>query len=326
MATRTFTVFQDTPSSSDSTSRAASKPVRASSRILSRSASTSKSNLPAASENAVAIDKENLNPLTGLRASTTALNGEKKRKTTVLATKAHATTVGKKALKPQASIVAEPDTKKRKTATGALKSKPATTSKKESSVLKPTASSARKSKRTSPSSRKPPVLPKVVEETTTGISDSVIQVQELSQAAIDSRCYDLTVTPLADVSEAYEASVFSGKTLRKSDESLFRIVKEASAEPELRDYFTLDTFTTLASSRRTLISEEPEEKKSTATTFSTPERAKLYASFTFSSPSPSSKRFRDVYGSRPDSPTRSGTRATSVFSFEDDGAFMVLHS
>ncbi|KAF6764131.1 hypothetical protein DFP72DRAFT_1059145 [Ephemerocybe angulata] len=310
MATRTFTVFQDTPCSSDSTSRAAPKPVRASSRILSRSASTSKSNLPAASENAVAIDKENLNPLTGLRASTTALNGEKKRKTTVLATKAHATTVGKKALKPQASIVAEPDTKKRKTATGALKSKSATTSKKESSVLKPTASSARKSKRASPSSRKPPALPKVVEETTTGISDAVMQVQELSQAAIDSRCYDLTVNAPG----------------RRSDESLFRIVKEASAEPELRDYFTLDTFTTLASSRRTLISEEPEEKKSTATTFSTPERAKLYASFTFSSPSPSSKRFRDVYGSRPDSPTRSSTRATSVFSFEDDGAFTVLHS
>ncbi|KAJ2914118.1 hypothetical protein MD484_g6285, partial [Candolleomyces efflorescens] len=294
MATRSFTVFQDTPSSSD-TKAPAQKPVRAPSGILTRSVSSSKANpnLPA-SDPAVAIDKENYNPFTGQRTSSNTANGDKKRKTTVLATKSHVPPLSKK------DKSAEPESKKRKT--GTVRSKPSSSSKKEPKAT----TSGRKAKRTSPS-RRASSLPKVVEEDDAAPT-SRAGSEEIAQAAINARCYELTVTPLADVSEAYEASAPSTEDgVCASEQGPFQIVKERSLEPELRDYFSPEppSLCSLASSRLSQLLEEPEDKPTAAHAFSTPERRKIYASFTFASPSPSSKRFRDVYGSsQPASPTR----------------------
>lgn len=203
MATRSFTVFQDTPSSSD-TNAPVRKLVRAGSGILTRSASTSNANIQASET--VAIDKENYNPLTGKRSSLTVDGGEKKRKgTTVLAPKAHVSSASKK-LKSGA----EPELKKRKT--GTTKSKSSTS--KDSKV----SGSGRKTKRTSPTRRTSP-LPKVVEEST---SDAV---PGLSQAVIDSRCYELTVTPLADVSEAYEATPSTNDPISQPEKGPFNTVR-----------------------------------------------------------------------------------------------------
>ncbi|TEB23335.1 hypothetical protein FA13DRAFT_1417755 [Coprinellus micaceus] len=303
MATRSFTVFQDTPSSSDAV--IVSKPVRASSRVLARSAtkaSTSSNHLPGSlNELAVAIDKENYNPLTGLRASVTASKSEKlKRKTTnqtqsVLAPKAHvSTSTSTKKLKTSVSgrEATEPEAKKRRTLTASTAASRAKATKKEGSGLgsakAPTRASSsstqgQKIKRTSSS---PPVrkasspLPKVDEEdgvvAGTGTSEPVAKLglENFSQAAIDSRCYELTVSPLADVSEAYEASPVSFEPVEankppisnpKPEEDIFRTVREPSAEPELRDYFTVDTLNAVFASSTSRVrsarpSEEPEEK------------------------------------------------------------------
>ncbi|KAJ2922190.1 hypothetical protein H1R20_g14897, partial [Candolleomyces eurysporus] len=318
MATRSFTVFQDTPSSSD-TKAPAQKPVRAPSGILTRSVSSSKANpnLPA-SDPAVAIDKENYNPFTGQRTSSNTANGEKKRKTTVLATKPHLPIVSKK------EKSTEPELKKRKTGTAKSKS---SSSKKETK----TTSSGRKPKRTSPSRRASP-MPKVVEEEDAPPATNRAAPEEIAQAAINARCYELTVTPLADVSEAYEANAPSTKQrVCESEQGPFQTVKEPSVEPELRDYFSPEppSLCSLASSRLGQLLEDPEDKPATHA-FSTPERRKIYASFTFASPSPSSKRFRDVYGSsQPASPTRpKASPAASNSVDHDEEAFictLLLH-
>ncbi|KAJ3526454.1 hypothetical protein NMY22_g10155 [Coprinellus aureogranulatus] len=357
MATRSFTVFQDTPSSTDTV--AVSKPVRASSRILTRSATkvtTNSNHLPGSlTELAVAIDKENYHPLTGLRASAAVSKGEKlKRKTatqtpSVLAPKAHlsAPTANKKV---KASInsnaATEPEAKKRRTLTAsttASRAKAKSVTKKEGSGLGVSKASSsgsaqgRKTKRTSPSlplRKVSPPLPRVDEEVTVariGTPEPATKVERLSQAAIDSRCYELTVSPLADVSEAYDASPLCVEPVKevakpklKPEQDIFRTVREPSAERELRDYLTAETFNAVLSSstsrmRSRFSSHEPEEKQSfpASSLFSTPEREKLYMSFTFSSPSPSGKRFRDTYGSygsKQESPTRSNSKAPGMLS------------
>jgi hypothetical protein len=219
MATRSFTVFQDTPSSSD-TKAPAQKPVRIPSGILTRSVSSSKANpnLPA-SDPAVAIDKENYNPFTGQRTSSNTANGEKKRKTTVLATKSHAPALTKK------DKSTEPESKKRKT--GTVRSKPSS-SKKEPKAT----TSGRKAKRTSPSRRGSP-LPKVVEEDDAAPASRAAS-EEIAQAAINARCYELTVTPLADVSEAYEASAPSTEErVCESEQGPFQTVKVCVPFPQV---------------------------------------------------------------------------------------------
>ena len=267
MATRSFTVFQDTPSSSDAV--IVSKPVRASSRVLARSAtksSTSSNHLPGSlSELAVAIDKENYNPLTGLRTSATASKNEKlKRKTTtqtqsVLAPKAHvstSTSTKKSKTSVSGSGATEPEAKKRRTLTASTAASRAKVAKKEGSGLgsvkvptRATSSSTqgRKTKRTGsslPVRKAPSPLPKVDEEdgivAGTGTSEPAanFRLENFSQAAIDSRCYELTVSPLADVSEAYEVSPLSPKPVEaskppistpKPEADIFRTVRVRSS-------------------------------------------------------------------------------------------------
>ena len=113
----------------------------------------------------------------------------KKRKTSVLSAKTLAP------LEPvlkdaKESVEGQPETKKRK-ASVSSGSKPK--AKKDTKVLGSGKKTAKKV------SRKASTMPKVEEEV------------EREQALVDSRCKDLTVRPLADVSEAYiETTVFGG--------------------------------------------------------------------------------------------------------------------
>ncbi|TFK25267.1 hypothetical protein FA15DRAFT_703815 [Coprinopsis marcescibilis] len=284
MATRSFTVFQDTPLSNPT--RSGLKSSRAPSGVLV-ARSSSRTNLNSTVEARVILDKENFNPVTGER-TTQGTAAEKKRKTlTVLAAKEHVATSSKKS---KAEI---PEAKKRKTSS--LKAKPAAIKAKDSKTVP----STRKPKRNSPSRRASP-LPKVEEEKGNE-ADNRSQAQESNQAAIDSRCYELTVKPLADVSDAYVVPESSSCSRNgENTKGPFQMIKEASVEPEIRDYFSPKQASSLVASS---LERFAEEENQTSYVFSTPERKKIYSSFTFTSPSPSGQRFRDlVSGSRAGSP------------------------
>lgn len=173
MSVRSFTVFQDTPAEHPQSHDVTD--VRTMTLSAADAAATLLSTL-------AAIEKENLHPLTGQRAGPTIASETKKRKTGALATKV---------------LVVS---KKHKE----LKGEPKKTRKPLSSTGKPRSSDAKKNgSKSSRSSRKPSPLPPVAEE-------HELQRQpprlSISQTDIDSRCYELTVSPLADVSEAYEAT------------------------------------------------------------------------------------------------------------------------
>jgi len=120
----------------------------------------------------------------------------------------------------------------------------------------------------------------------------------VSQADIDARCYELTVQPLADVSQAYEERIPISPCETKLK---FSAVKASSAEPEIRDYFEQShALFSSSASRFPSVSEEIPESR----TFSTPERKQIYAAFTFSSPSASSGRMSKLSRSGSTSPTK----------------------
>ncbi|KAH6906692.1 hypothetical protein BKA70DRAFT_1386285 [Coprinopsis sp. MPI-PUGE-AT-0042] len=269
MASRSFTVFQDAPERNEATTSVRRVALGSgTSRPVLGTRSGSQVNVIAASESkGLVIDKENYNPLTGERSSL-APGAEKKRKTAVLATK-------------------NLNQNQRNARRWPLQRSPSplSTRKRESRARRP---ATRKPKRSTPSRRVSP-LPRVEEEETGVVSTAVVvnsRGQSPGQAIIDSRCYELTVQPLADVSGAYEVPSSTLELVTNSPKlkGPLRMIKERSVEPELRDYcFSAAT-------------------QSTATTFSTPERQKIYSAFTFCSPSPSSKRFRE-FGTRSVSPT-----------------------
>lgn len=295
MSLRTFTVFQDAESS-----EIAPPKVARPNAMVTRS---STQNVPGATLSADPLDKENYHPVTGERAGPS--NSEnKKRKTSVLATKVQPPSAAKskKEKDPQ------PELKKRKASTSTVGTTKAKVAKKDG---KGSASLRKGSKRAS--SRRHSPLPRLNEE-----EDP--ENGAISQSDVDSRCYELTVKPLADVSEAYEDfSVFGGAsaTANVSEEkvksrtlkvrSIFSSIfnsplthvfhlQASSAEPEIRDYF--EPSQTLFSSRRRALSEDAPEPRA----FSTPERKQIYAAFTFSSPSGSSARFSKASGSGDISP------------------------
>ncbi|KDR80377.1 hypothetical protein GALMADRAFT_136868 [Galerina marginata CBS 339.88] len=267
MSLRTFTVFQDTVSS-DAPQPKISRP----NAVLTRSSSLggASSNHATALGDHAALDKENYHPVTGERAGPSNLSS-KKRKTTVLATKVQPLSSAPKS-KKEKDTSAEPDQKKRK-ASSATKSK----SKKEVKGLGPKKTGTKRA-----GSRKVSPMPRLNEE-------EEVEKGRISQADIDSRCYELTVKPLADVSEAYEeASVFDELiTATTEDKVKFCTAKASSVEPEIRDYFqpTQALFRSTTTRTRALSEDVPEQR-----TFSTPERKQIYAAFTFSSPSASSTR------------------------------------
>lgn len=66
-------------------------------------------------------------------------------------------------------------------------------------------------------------------------------------------------------------------------------MQDASAEPEIGDIFSSSqTLVSLPSTTIRASSNEPAENRK----FSTPERKQIYAAFTFTSPSPTSERFK----------------------------------
>jgi hypothetical protein len=98
------------------------------------------------------------------------------------------------AMKAAEALESKPDSKRRKSSssTSSKKTKPGARKEK-----KPLASS----RKTSQSSRRPSPLPRVDE-----VGESEREGERIMIADIDSRCYELTVKPLADVSQAYEYS------------------------------------------------------------------------------------------------------------------------
>ena len=165
MATRAFVVFRDEPS----------KP-------LSAAVKTDVSNTPSsllvqptilvlsAGAPLTTAEKENLHPSTGARSGVITDLQSKKRKNNILTTKLHIPPTVKK---QRDSAL---DGRKRKTAS--------TSSSKGSKV---TTSGA-------------PELPKVEEV----VEPEPCNQSKVTQAEADSRCYDLTVSPLADVSHAFD--------------------------------------------------------------------------------------------------------------------------
>ncbi|KAJ3915778.1 hypothetical protein F5877DRAFT_81506 [Lentinula edodes] len=259
MSSRSFTVFVDTPASEETETR----PKPTTNTRLSRS--LSESSLSLGLSPIYTTDKENLDPLTGERVgSSTALGKKRKGSISVLAVKPPLEVKLSKGKDVSASE-AQPEAKKRKSSiSSSLSSK--SKSKKE---LKAPGSGKKSAKR---SSRRASPMPKLDEEV-----ESDKEQTRGNQALINSKCYDLTVKPLADVSEAYEMEGDSTE-----EREVFQFVKEPSADPEIRDYFPSSSL----SSSTTLRGSSPAELK----TFSTPERKQIYSAFTFTSPSPTSQR------------------------------------
>ncbi|KAF7763465.1 hypothetical protein Agabi119p4_8002 [Agaricus bisporus var. burnettii] len=286
MASRTFTVFQDViaveaPKVKPVTSGVMA--TRSSARIKNSSQNSSTSKEPAP------VDKENLHPLTGQRAASTT---SKKRKTNVLAVKPSAPLAVKKAKSTKLmKQAASGSPKKRKTSTEALKVK---VSVKKSGKAGGT---LRKST-TKRSVRKVSELPPLEEE----LDVNGREAEDGTQASIDSRCYDLTVQPLADVSQAYEViEPAQGDPATPPAKAKFR--KDASTELEIRDFFSSSQ--TLASLPSTSTACTSSADTVESRKFSTPERKRIYAAFTFSSPSPTSERFRSSSRSGSKSPSKS---------------------
>lgn len=176
MKTRSFTVYVDTPSNEVQPTKATDSTARSSTAP------------PTDINSSIAVaNKENVHPVTGERVTYSPTG--KKRKTTVLALKACTT---KDASAIAESSDSQPQLKKRKAASSSTRAK----AKKDAKVPVVSRKGVKKpSKRASS-------LPKVEEEKEK--EENAKNVLGMSQGAIDSKCYELTVSPLADVSEAYD--------------------------------------------------------------------------------------------------------------------------
>ncbi|KAJ7629439.1 hypothetical protein DFH06DRAFT_720424 [Mycena polygramma] len=252
MALSSFTVYCDAPDADDTKRTQASKPV-----VL---ASTSPDANPPSSPTPLAStsEKENLHPITGERCATVSKgDATKKRKTNVLATK---------------TIVAKKQKESKEDRVEGKKARSASLTKGSKAVRSARRTAEKPSRRVSP-------MPKLDEE-------DLAARDRITQADIDSRCYELTVSPLADATQAYDAG-FDVNSLLTSftpeERATFR--KSTSTEPEIRDYFS-PSHSSGSSGRATpLVSGETK-------VFTTPERRHIYSAFTFTTPSPSCERFR----------------------------------
>ncbi|EGO29707.1 hypothetical protein SERLADRAFT_457861 [Serpula lacrymans var. lacrymans S7.9] len=256
MSVRSFTVFQDTPTEIEVTKNESPCDNDNNSPAISAAAAAA-----SVLSTLAAIEKENLHPVTGERAGPGPTC--KKRKTGVLVAKVDVFSSTSKKQKE-----AKPETKKRKSSISSSKGK---SGGKKDGTGKPMSRSTR---RVSP-------LPKVEEEI-----EAQKEQERISQANVESKCYELTVLPLADVSQAYETSPLLEPKQQKSV-----IEKESSVEPEFDDCFSSPHLqTSLPSDRRTTVA-----CGLNSSSFSTPERKRIYAAFTFSSPSPASERFNKTH-------------------------------
>jgi hypothetical protein len=166
MTFRTFVVFQDDPSVPLPTVQADASPTLPSPPV--EPTILVPSNTPVTT-----AEKENLHPLTGARSGAVPDSQTKKRKNGILATKLHIPPTTKK---PRDLAL---DCRKRKTTT---------------------LSSSRSSNGGRVAGSGAPDLSKVEEIVET---DQPCR-HKATQAEVDSKCYDLTVSPLADVSHAFD--------------------------------------------------------------------------------------------------------------------------
>ncbi|KAI6107617.1 hypothetical protein EDD17DRAFT_1869274 [Pisolithus thermaeus] len=241
MSVRSFTVFLDSPAEIP-------KPDRSGEGLQSTLATDATASLLLST--LAAVEKENLHPLTGERAGPAACSESKKRKTAALSTKLVVVPSSKKKKEPKTE-----STKKQRKVLG-------TSGKSQTFGGKKTGSSKKH-----PSSRRTSPLPSVREEL--DAPREAVAFPSL-QTNIDSRCYELTVSPLADVSEAYDPVSLDSHT----DE-------EPPTEPIANSHLP------------ELCEEMPKTNHSSPRHHSTTrERKHMSSEFTFSSPSPTSERFR----------------------------------
>lgn len=226
MSTRKFSVFVDEPSA---TKRPLSRSVSASAVLTTRSENTFGS---VRSVLGAVPEKENIHPVTG--SSTTSSQTGKKRKASesgsVLVTKAFAP-VTIEAKPKRAEIKRKQSSSKQ----SKVSKEPLKKNTEPRKILGATNHTNAPLKRTpsAPPSRGSPVtldaVPEEIEEKVTANEDTEGEkkAHNVSQSQIDGRCYDLTVSPLADVTDAYLQSSES-KEEEVNDEDLpeYRIVKE----------------------------------------------------------------------------------------------------
>lgn len=198
-ARASFVIYKDEPSSPAATSEDVVDAADAATSVLAV---------------VTAGDKENLHPVTGRRPTPEEVLS-KKRKPGALATKL-LIAVGKAIPEPH------PTPKKRKLSVSSGLNRPIEN--KDAKKEKRTPSTTRKSKaKPSGRVRKVAELPKVEEEVHVE-EDAAPQERgepggaEAVQAAVDAKCYDLTVLPLADVSKAFEQSPPSEEKLIEGEE------------------------------------------------------------------------------------------------------------
>jgi len=229
-------------------------------------------------------DKENLHPVTGRRPSTEEVS-DKKRKTGALATKL---------LKISSRAAPEPHPSPKKRKLSVSSSTNCLLEKKE----KRSASVTRrhKSKPAMRGRKTIAELPKVEEEVHAEVHEELHKPKDSPdkkdgiRASADSKCYDLTVLPLADVSKAFEQSPPPEEELVDGEES---------DVPQDED----NAQTAVKSSQAQSTSEvsgPDTPSKSRIVAFSTPERKRIYSAFTFESPSPAAKRYALSRGSSVD--------------------------
>ena len=183
MSLRSFTVFQDVVPS-DAPQPKISRP----NAMIARSSLNVAlpTNATSTTGELLTLDKENYHPVTGERAGPSNIGT--KRKTTVLAIKVQPEPATKS--KNDKESDREPEQKKRKASTSSTsKGKVKKNAKGTGSTKKSTSKRA--------AARKVSPMPKLNEEEES-------EKEPITQADIDSRCYELTVKPLADVSQAYE--------------------------------------------------------------------------------------------------------------------------
>ncbi|KAI0327234.1 hypothetical protein GY45DRAFT_1347913 [Cubamyces sp. BRFM 1775] len=252
-ATRSFIVFKDEP-------EAAPTPVVEKKENQTGPSATYVIAPPPGPLLVYAPDKENIDPLTGTRSSADQTSGKKRK--TALAVKAQPTSPTKR-LKPLAEKTAK---------------KPTSKSRGADKKVKRTASKRAASTRV----HREPSLPRVTEES-----------EVANQAVIDSKCKDLTVLPLADISEAHDVSVTKENPVTHG---------EPTAEKDTRGQTPVTV--SEAETDRSAVPETEEttsvERVSATSVFSTPERKRIYSAFTFTSPSPASKRYATTRGSSVD--------------------------
>lgn len=192
-------------------------------------------------------EKENLHPVTGARSGAATDSQSKKRKNGILATKLHIPSTTKK--------LRDSDCRKRKTTTSS--------SSKTLSGSRVTSSRALD-------------LSKVEES----VEPEQPCQDKVAQAEVDSKCYDLTVSPLADVSHAFDQVSLSSAESRPGISRILSPKKQSRCEDS-----GISSLKPLADS----VSPKMADIGSEEALFSTPERKQIYAAFTFTTPSPSSK-------------------------------------